>query len=71
MVFTDGKVRLAFSGDVGRPGLPIIRDPEPLPPVDYLIMESTYGGRKHPATAEAMGQLEEILKRTVARGGRY
>jgi metallo-beta-lactamase family protein len=66
----NAKTRLAFSGDVGRPGLPIIRDPEPLPPVDYLIMESTYGGRKHPQTSEAIGQLEEVVKRTVARGGR-
>jgi metallo-beta-lactamase family protein len=70
IVLTDGKVRLAFSGDVGRPGLPIIRDPEPLPPVDYLIMESTYGGRKHPQPAEALSQLEETVKRTIARGGR-
>jgi metallo-beta-lactamase family protein len=70
IVLTDGKVRLGFSGDVGRPGLPIIRDPEPLPPVDYLIMESTYGGRKHPEPSEALGQLEETVKRTVARGGR-
>jgi metallo-beta-lactamase family protein len=70
IVLTDGKTRLAFSGDVGRPGLPIIRDPEPLPPVEYLIMESTYGGRKHPQTGEAIGQLEEIVKRTIGRGGR-
>src|SRR3984957_598821 len=70
IVLTDGKTRLAFSGDVGRPGLPIIRDPEPLPPVDYLIMESTYGGRKHPESGEAIGQLEEIVKRTIGRGGR-
>jgi metallo-beta-lactamase family protein len=70
IVLTDGKVRLAFSGDVGRPGLPIIRDPEPLPPVDYLIMESTYGGRKHPQTGEALGQLEDVVKRTIGRGGR-
>jgi len=70
IVLTDGKVRLGFSGDVGRPGLPIIRDPEPMPPVDYLIMESTYGGRKHPDPSEALGQLEETVKRTVARGGR-
>jgi len=70
IVLTDGKVRLAFSGDVGRPGLPIIRDPEPLPPVDYLIMESTYGGRKHPHPAEALSQLEDTVKRTIARGGR-
>ncbi len=70
IVLTNGHTRLAFSGDVGRPGLPIIRDPESLPPVDYLIMESTYGGRKHPQPAEALGQLEETVKRTIARGGR-
>src|SRR5690348_3644015 len=41
------KVRLGFTGDLGRKGLPIIRDPEPLPSADYLIMESTYGDRVH------------------------
>jgi metallo-beta-lactamase family protein len=70
IVLTNGKIRLAFSGDVGRPGLPIIRDPEALPPVDYLIMESTYGGRTHPPTTESLDRLEDIVKRTVARGGR-
>lgn len=70
IVLTDGKTRLGFSGDVGRPGLPIIRDPEPLPPVDYLIMESTYGGRQHPRTGDAFAQLEDVLKRTIGRGGR-
>lgn len=70
IVLTDGKTRLAFSGDVGRPGLPIIRDPEPLPPVDYLIMESTYGGRKHPQENEAIGKLESVVRQTIERGGR-
>jgi metallo-beta-lactamase family protein len=70
ILLTDGKVRLAYSGDVGRPGLPIIRDPESLPPVDYLIMESTYGGRQHPPTVESFDHLEEVVKRTAARGGR-
>jgi len=70
IVLTDGKVRLAFSGDVGRPGLPIIRDPEALPPVDYLIMESTYGGRKHPQQGEALAKLERVANQTIARGGR-
>jgi metallo-beta-lactamase family protein len=70
VVLTNGKLRLAFSGDVGRSGLPIIRDPEPLPPVDYLIMESTYGGRKHPQPGEALARLEEVAKRTIGRGGR-
>ena len=70
LVLTDGKVRLAFSGDVGRPGLPIIRDPEPLPTVDYLILESTYGGRTHPQAGEALGKLEDVAGRTIGRGGR-
>jgi metallo-beta-lactamase family protein len=70
IVLKDGKVRLAFSGDVGRPGLPIIRDPEPLPPVDYLIMESTYGSRKHPQQGAALARLEDVVKRTIGRGGR-
>jgi metallo-beta-lactamase family protein len=70
IVVTEGNVRLAFSGDVGRPGLPIIRDPEALPPVDYLIMESTYGGRTHQQPGEALAKLESVVKETVGRGGR-
>jgi len=70
VVLNDGETRLAFSGDVGRPGLPIIRDPEPLPPVDYLIMESTYGGRTHALESEAKGKLESIVSATIGRGGR-
>jgi metallo-beta-lactamase family protein len=70
IVLTEGSVRLAFSGDVGRPGLPIIRDPEALPPVDYLIMESTYGGRTHPQQGEALAKLEAVVKETIGRGGR-
>ena len=62
--------RLAFSGDVGRPGLPIIRDPDPLPPVDYLILESTYGDRLHEEEGTVVEKLAEIVTRTVARGGR-
>lgn len=64
------KVRLAFSGDVGRPGLPIIRDPEALPPVDYLIMESTYGGRLHKDLGTVLTKLANIVNRTCQRGGR-
>jgi metallo-beta-lactamase family protein len=70
IVLTQGNTRLAFSGDVGRPGLPIIRDPEALPPVDYLIMESTYGGRRHSQTGEALDKLQRIVERTAQRGGR-
>jgi metallo-beta-lactamase family protein len=63
-------VRLGFSGDVGRPNLPIIRDPETMPPVDYLILESTYGGRLHKHVEHVVNKLENIVKRTAARGGR-
>jgi metallo-beta-lactamase family protein len=63
-------VRLAFSGDVGRPGLPIIRDPETLPPADYLIMESTYGGRLHKDVSHVINKLESVVNRTARRGGR-
>jgi len=70
IVLTGDRTTLAFSGDVGRRGLPIIRDPEALPPVDYLILESTYGSRTHPPTSDAKQKLEEVVKRTTARGGR-
>jgi metallo-beta-lactamase family protein len=65
-----GQVRLAFSGDVGRPNLPIIRDPESMPPAEYLIMESTYGGRLHKSTSHVINKLREVVVRTAKRGGR-
>jgi metallo-beta-lactamase family protein len=61
---------LAFSGDVGRRHLPITRDPEPLPPCDYLIMESTYGNRFHDPVAAVGEKLADTLNRTIARGGK-
>lgn len=64
------KFVLTFSGDVGRPGLPLLRDPAPLSPCDYLICESTYGGRRTDAVQESRARLADIVQRTVARGGR-
>jgi metallo-beta-lactamase family protein len=64
------KTRLGFTGDLGRPGLPIIRDPEPLPSVDYLIMESTYGDRVHEPIQSVTKKLANIVKRTIERGGK-
>lgn len=64
------KVRLGYTGDLGRPGLPIVRDPEPLPPVDYLIMESTYGNRVHEPIQSVAEKLAEIAIRTYGRGGK-
>ena len=68
---SDGKkVRLGFTGDLGRPGLPIIRDPETFPSADYLIMESTYGDRVHELIQSVSDKLAGIVNRTYQRGGK-
>jgi metallo-beta-lactamase family protein len=62
-------VRLLFSGDVGRKNLPIIKDPDPAPAADYLIMESTYGDRLHAPVRDVKAKLASLVKATLARGG--
>jgi metallo-beta-lactamase family protein len=63
--------RLLFSGDLGRPGLPILQDPEPpVPPIDVLVMESTYGDRVHGEIDSMHADLLRVVTETVARGGR-
>jgi metallo-beta-lactamase family protein len=63
--------RVIFSGDVGRPGLPIIRDPEPpTEPADLMLMESTYGDRDHESVAGARDHLAKVVRETASRGGR-
>jgi metallo-beta-lactamase family protein len=61
---------LTFTGDLGRPGLPILRDPAPVPPCDLLISESTYGGHTHEPVEETADRLGEMVRRTVERGGK-
>ncbi len=63
-------MKIGFSGDLGRKDLPILRDPEIIPEVDYLIMESTYGNRRHAPIETATSELAEVINRTVERGGR-
>jgi metallo-beta-lactamase family protein len=70
MLLESEGVRLCFSGDVGRPKLPIIPDPELCPPADYLIMESTYGGRLHGAVEHVADKLANTVTRTCERGGK-
>jgi metallo-beta-lactamase family protein len=66
-----GNYRLVYSGDIGRTGLPIIRDPEPpAGPIDTLIIESTYADRDHETVAGAEERLGEAVRRTAARGGK-
>jgi metallo-beta-lactamase family protein len=60
--------RIVFSGDVGRYGAVLTKDPDPCPPADYVVAESTYGNRSH-AAVSIQEQLEAVLRRTFARGG--
>jgi metallo-beta-lactamase family protein len=61
---------LTFTGDIGRRGMPILRDPAPVPPADLLISESTYGGRSHPPAVSLADALAEVVHRTMDRGGK-
>lgn len=70
MMITSRGKKLLFSGDVGRAGLPIIRDPEPVEPADYLILESTYGDRRHESMAPVLDKLADTVRRTCERGGK-
>jgi metallo-beta-lactamase family protein len=63
-------VKLGFTGDVGRPRRPILRDPEPMPDCDWLICESTYGGKVHEPTEVAKDRLARVVGETAARGGK-
>ncbi|MDX1428993.1 MAG: MBL fold metallo-hydrolase, partial [Rhodothermales bacterium] len=62
--------RVGFTGDIGNPGRPILRDPQPMPDCDYLISESTYGGKTHEPPDRAKEDLAEVVQRTSARGGK-
>lgn len=62
-------VRLVFSGDLGRKGIPIIRDPDTVDYADVLILESTYGSRLHESYPDSERRLERIVVETYRRGG--
>ncbi len=62
--------RLIFSGDIGRKGLPIIRDPVAPPGANTVIMESTYGNRDHASVSGVKEELGRVVRETAARGGR-
>lgn len=57
-------IRIGFTGDIGRPNRPILRDPQPMDPVDYLICESTYGNKEHEGPPEEVERLLSIIKHT-------
>ena len=59
-----------FSGDIGRYKLPLLRDPVLPQDVDYLLMECTYGDKPHNDPAQAFEEFQEIVSRTIRRGGK-
>ncbi len=67
----DGKrKRFLFSGDIGRGHNEVLRDPVPVPNVDFLLMESTYGGREHEAPPGVGDYFAEVIRQAVKRGGK-
>ncbi|HZV70151.1 MAG TPA: MBL fold metallo-hydrolase [Saprospiraceae bacterium] len=58
------KTIFGFTGDIGRPNRPILRDPHPMPDCDYLILESTYGDRKHESLPNEMERFLGVIRHT-------
>jgi metallo-beta-lactamase family protein len=65
-----GERSVVFTGDLGRPRLPIIRDPDPVPARDVLLIESTYGDRQHADMGDAARRLAGIVRAVHTRGGK-
>jgi metallo-beta-lactamase family protein len=74
LVFYDKKskkrLKLAFSGDMGRKGLPILRDPHKIPRSDILITETTYGNRLHAALQTVEEDLAVVINDVCKKGGK-
>lgn len=66
----DRKIRLGFSGDIGRTEVPILRDPNAVRDVDALIIESTYGNRLHSPREDSENELADIVGRVARSGGK-
>ncbi|HLA24813.1 MAG TPA: MBL fold metallo-hydrolase [bacterium] len=69
VVESEGRT-LGFSGDLGRPGAPILRDPEIPPALDLLLMETTYGDRRHDPFEQGSQRLAAAVATTIRRGGK-
>jgi metallo-beta-lactamase family protein len=67
----DGTQRtsILFSGDLGNPGRPILRDPAPAPAADHVVMESTYGDRPHRPVPDSVEEMYLAIRVTTARRG--
>ncbi len=60
--------KIVFSGDLGQPGRPILRDPCLIEETDYLVVESTYGDRQHKALSPSLDELVDAINDTIVSG---
>ncbi len=67
---TKEDTRLVFSGDIGRPNRPILRDPSFIDEADVLLIESTYGNREHKIDAVSDTELRDVIMGAVKKGGK-
>jgi len=58
---------IGFTGDIGRPERPILRDPQPMPQVELLICESTYGNRRHEVGRDQYQKLHSVIQKTCVK----
>ncbi len=67
----EGKQRrkIVFSGDLGQPARPLLRDPTPILDADYLLVESTYGNREHKSMEATQDELVEAINHTIEKKG--
>jgi metallo-beta-lactamase family protein len=61
--------RIVFSGDIGNPGRPLLRDAGPPPAADVVVMEATYGNRDHRSTADSVAELVGAVADRIEHGG--
>lgn len=61
--------KLVFSGDLGQPNTPILRDPERVAEADLVLLESTYGDRRHRSREDTLAEMEQIFATAHAEGG--
>lgn len=66
----DKNIKLGYAVDLGRKNLPLLNDPVVPKGLDYLILESTYGGRMHAPIEEAKARLKDAINHTVSRRGK-
>jgi metallo-beta-lactamase family protein len=63
-------IRLGFSGDLGRRDMPVLRDPDYLRDLDYLVLETTYGNRIHRVSDDVAEELAQLVRSTAQQGGK-